>query len=178
MWSRHFLVYGLLSSVAVAVLALASIWVAILALPDSFKALLLGVIYGVPGMIIYPTCWYRVIFRSRTYSLRRTWYLIGITYAVCCLTVIIFALLFVFVAGSFYAAPHDHIAPAQSPQLPWYVGLLWLVAVITEYVLTLGAALAIPFVMLAGTLAFLHRALLLAWNRAAAGQAVDAPQPT
>jgi hypothetical protein len=164
MWSRHFLVYGLLSSVAVAVLALASMWVAILALPDSFKGLLLGVIYGVPGVIIYPTCWYCVIFRSRTYLLRRTWYLISITYAVCCLTV--------------YAAPHEHIAPAQSSQLPWYVGLLWLAAVITEYVLTVGAALAIPFVMLAGTLAFLHRALLLAWNRAAPGQAVDAPQPT
>jgi hypothetical protein len=85
MWSPRFLWTGLLSAVAVAALTLVGMFLLMFAsLGDKSPNYTLAkmVIFASPGLIVYPVCWYMIIFRQRDYSLRQTLMLVGMTFGI------------------------------------------------------------------------------------------------
>lgn len=161
MWSRRFLWAGIVSGSAAAALALAGIWLALFIVSgggDPGWTPANAVTSGVIGVIIYPACWYFLVYRARDYSALQTWCLIGVAYGVTCGLVI--AVLFF---GMFYPAGqlisqlplarHEAAGLALMALLaPFLIGVFALIA---------GAIIGIAYVAIAAPVAFLHRFALL-----------------
>jgi len=174
MWTRSFLVAGLLSSVVAAALTVGGLWLALFAaeragarfLPTSFLkeymyALRYWMLPGIPGALIYAVCWYRVIYRKRDYSWRKTCWLIGVSYLVACVVGGIVMLVFV----PFAMLTRPDRPPSIPGVAPWLELAVTMasaeILIILFYVPMSGVLLAIPFLLVATPVAFLQRALLL-----------------
>src|SRR5215204_4939332 len=71
MWSRNFLAFGLISGVTVAITSLAAILLAVFTFEEisqKHSGFWQFGYAGVPGIVIYPVCWYNMIYRARHYS--------------------------------------------------------------------------------------------------------------
>jgi hypothetical protein len=159
MWSRSFLITGLGSGALAAAFALLAIYVSVLAGGVAFDGGLLGhfAAFGVVGVLIYPACWAVVINRARDYSIRRTLYLVAITYGVCCLAV----LSVLFVGFAYQAAT---IVPAAMARPGGGNIAMWFAltpVLVVFYALIFAAALAVPYAALATPVALGHRWFLL-----------------
>jgi hypothetical protein len=108
---------------------------------------------ALPGLIVYPACWYVVIFRYRDYSLYRTMVLVGATFAA--VTAIVAAFMTV---GGFYVV----LTTFAAVQL-WKVALLAASATFAyAFMVAFGAiVLIVPYVIVATPMALAHRWLLL-----------------
>jgi hypothetical protein len=147
MWSRQFLIAGLASGAAIAVLTLGGIWLFIFALDESFANIMLP---AVVGTVVYPLCWRSVIHRSRDYSWQSTAGLVLTTYIWCC----------VVVAATFFAlAVYQLILGGRLEPKDPATAAMPVLAIILALI---GALLlAIPFAVVGTPMAFLHRAIML-----------------
>jgi hypothetical protein len=109
---------------------------------------------ALPGLIVYPACWYAVIFRSRNYSLYQTIMLVAITF--CAVSAVVAAFLII---GGFYVAFTTLLAAALS----WKVALFAAVAPFAyALMVVIGAIILIlPYMIIATPMALAHRWLLL-----------------
>jgi hypothetical protein len=162
MWSRHLLLWGLASAVAAAALALALLWLLLVAIERTHAAAPLQihvlVVFGLPGLLIYPACWYATVFRNRRYDAHDTWRLLATSYVACCL--------FDFAVLASWQLYQGVVLAAQIlMKSPSPLAFVFLLAPIGTaiFVLIAGALLAIPYAVAAAPVAFLHRAVLLAW---------------
>jgi hypothetical protein len=157
MWSRRFLWTGLLTGIAVAALTLAELWLGLFIVSrsnDPTWTFANSVKFALPGLIVYSTCWYIVIFRNRDYSLYRTLTLVVATFGA--VSVVVAA--FMMFAG-FYGAITMLLAAAR----PWEAALFvaW-----TPFAFALATAigaafLIVPYMIVATPMALVHRWLLL-----------------
>jgi hypothetical protein len=140
MWSCQFLQLGLVSAVGTAGATLGLIWVA-LALPSGRPGRLrspTSPLWGVGGIIVYPVCWYLLVFRRRCYTRAQTALLVIVTYAVSCAPIaLLFAALMLI---------------AQPTVLPLFGMQLFAAGVVL---------LGVPYASIATPMAFLHRRFLL-----------------
>src|ERR1700722_14870052 len=86
-WSRRFLLTGIVTGVVAAALALTLVWLLLLGFQTSIKnldGLDRFAVLGVPGIVTYPFCWYLLIFRMRSYTPGDTGILIAFSFAACC----------------------------------------------------------------------------------------------
>jgi hypothetical protein len=149
MWSKRFLALGMAGAAVTAVLALGLIWalMATVGVAKGFPlALLSFLLPSVIGILVYPLCWWQLIYRKRDYGVRRTLLLVVVTYLWCCAVVAV-ALM------------------AWSIQL-LLTGQLSLdlsgVPVAGIALILIGALLfVVPFVAVATPLAFLQRTIVL-----------------
>jgi len=162
MWSRHYLLWGLASAVAAAALVLALLWLLLVAIERTHAAEPLQihvlVVFGLPGLVLYPACWYAVVFRHRRYDPRDTWRLLATSYVACCL--------FDFAVLAGWQLYQGAVLAAQIlMKSPAPLAFLFLLTPIGTaiFVLIVGALLALPYAVVAAPVAFLHRAVLLAW---------------
>jgi hypothetical protein len=154
MWSRRFLWMGLSTGAAIALLTVVIVWLGLFAVSGSTDPNWTMANIGrlmLPGVIIYPACWYAIIFRSREYSSRRTVVLVAGTFGTGC------ALVAVLLIGG--------AAIMSTPQAgPVTVTVIYAVVSSLAYgIMTLIGAviLFIPYAMIATPMALLHRWLLL-----------------
>jgi hypothetical protein len=162
MWSRPFLIAGLLSGAIVAVIALAAIWLVIFAAHgggDPGWTPANSIQIGALGIVAYPLAWYLLIYRKRDYSPLRTWYLVAATYA----AVSSFVIVLIFV-GMLYPAFQLISIAVSSPKLE----SLWLIAgaLLAPFIaallsLIIVGFIGIAYVATAAPIAFLHRMMLL-----------------
>jgi hypothetical protein len=157
MWSRRFLWTGLSSGVAVAALSLAGLWLALFVASGSKEhtwTFANIVKFALPGPIVYPACWYMVIFRDRNYSLSRTMMLVGAVFG----TVSAVVAGFMMTAG-FYVA----ITTLLEAERPWSAAPIVVVGPLAYASMTMfGAAiLIVPYTIVATPMALFHRGLLL-----------------
>jgi hypothetical protein len=157
MWSRRFLWTGLTSGIAVAALTLTELWLAVFVVSGSKDPMVTFanmVVFAFPGLIVYPACWYVVIFRHRDYSLYRTMVLVVATFGVVCGAVGAFMMV-----GGIYVAITMLLAVAQ----PWKVAPVLVVGPLAYAFMTaMGAIfLIVPYLIVATPMAWLHRWLLL-----------------
>ena len=160
MWSRRFLLTGIATGTLAAALALTFLWLLLLGVQSikSLEGLHRFAVFGIPGVLAYPLCWYRLIFRSRSYTSRDTSILIAFSFAACCVFDVA-----ILGAGQVAAIAGDFIAKGP---LGWALLLLVLLLLpigLAIFAAIVAAFLAVPFVATAGPIAFLHRALLLKW---------------
>jgi hypothetical protein len=84
MWPKRFLTIGLLSAVPAAAVALILLAL-LLAGIQSSGAVTMQVrnlaVFGIPGIVVYPACWYALIYRRRRYGTRDTVRLVAWTFA-------------------------------------------------------------------------------------------------
>ena len=151
MWSTRLLWTGVISAFAVAALMLAGIFVVLLvvslaATGGERPGLAIIVVLASPGIVVYPACWYAVIFRRRDYSRHQTLKLIGATYGV--VSMIIASSMLVGVLDTMIFNALSKITPSDIVVLP-----LMIVAVGT-------VILGIPYAIVATPMALLHRWLL------------------
>jgi hypothetical protein len=100
-------------------------------------------LFALPGVIVYPACWYMVIFRQRDYALSRTMALVFATFGAVSVVV---AALFIIV-GSYMIITNPYA---------WVLFWYGLVGV------QIGAIiLIVPYILVATPMALLHRWLLL-----------------
>ena len=157
MWSRKFLWQGLTTGVLAASLALAGMWLVLFVVArDSDPGWTIAnvVKFCLPGMILYPACWYAWIFRRRDYSLRRTMTLVIATFLVG--WALVASLLAV---GGAYVAVGMALGaakPAMAIPLVVVAPLAYLMMSVIGAVI-----LFVPFAAVAAPIAFLHRWLLL-----------------
>src|ERR1700737_806155 len=156
MWSNRFLWTGLSSGVAIAALALGGLWLAFFVVSgtkDPTWTFAHMVDLALPGLIVYPACWYVVIFLYRDYSLYRTMVLVGATFAA--VTAIVAAFMTI---GSIYVV----LTTFAAAQL-WKVALLAASATFAyAFMVAFGAIiLIVPYVIVATPMALAHRWLLL-----------------
>jgi hypothetical protein len=161
MWSRRFLLAGILTGSAAAALALVRIsWALFLASGggDPRWTPANAMTSGAIGVIIYPACRYFLVYRARDYSTLQTWCLIGVAYGVTCGLVI--AVLFF---GMFYPAGQliSQLSLAK-PEAAWFA-LMALLApfLIVIFALIASGIIGIAYVVIAAPIAFLHRFALL-----------------
>jgi hypothetical protein len=162
MWSRRFLLTGLASAVVAAVMALTFLWLLLVGLEragviDQMASAIVAV--GLPGVVVYPLCWHALIYRRHSYTRRDTDKLIACTYGACALVAVAILSVWYFVQA---------IATAKEFVLNisvsgWALSFVWVPVVIAIAAATFALFLAVPFVAIAGPIAFAHRALLLAW---------------
>src|ERR1700759_5406419 len=84
MWPKRFLTVGLLSAVAAAMLALVLLALLLAGIEWSGAVTLqirAMAVFAVPGIVVYPICWYALIYRHRRYGARDTVRLIAWTFA-------------------------------------------------------------------------------------------------
>jgi hypothetical protein len=157
MWSRGFLWLGLVSGVAAATMAIAALWLGIFIYSgDKDPSWTVANItkFTVPGVLIYPAAWYVVIFRSRDYSLSRTFRLVVATFAAgAAITGIV-----LMVGGVFVA-----LSAIMSVAHPWKALPLLIVGPFAYAFMTVFGVviLIIPYLIVAIPTALLHRWLLL-----------------
>jgi hypothetical protein len=155
MWSNRFLWTGLSSGVAVAALTLGGLWLALFVVSGITKdpTLTFPVDFALPGLIVYPTCWYMAIFRYRNYSLHRTMELVGATFGA--VTAIVAAFMTI---GGFYVV----LTTFAAAQL-WKVALLAASATFAyALMVAIGVIILIaPYAIVATPMALAHRWLLL-----------------
>jgi hypothetical protein len=160
MWSRRFLWTGIATGIPAAALALTFLWLLLLGVQSikSLEGLHRFAVFGIPGVLAYPICWYRLIFKSRSYTSRDTMMLIAFSFGACCLFDVA-----ILGAGQVAAISGDFISKGP---LGWALLLLVLLLLpigLAILAVTVAAFLVVPFVATAGPIAFLHRALLLKW---------------
>jgi hypothetical protein len=155
MWSRRFLWTGLSTGAVFALLTVAAVWLALFAASGNtdhpFWTIADIVDFTLPGLIIYPACWYIIIFRSRNYSFRQTMVLVAQTFGIGCAVVAI-ALIGgaeIALASRAGSAAEAAIYATLSPVV---YGLMTLIGAVI---------LIIPYSILATPIALLHRWLLL-----------------
>jgi hypothetical protein len=158
MWPQRFLTVGVASAACAAALALALMWLVLAALTRlvgfPFTFLLA---FGAPGIVLYPLCWYAAIFRRRSYGRSDTWRLIACTYAASC------ALAAVILCADFAYQAATAARPPLPGEVPWGpMGYAAIPILAIKLVFIAAIVLAVPFVAIAGPVAFLHRAILLA----------------
>jgi hypothetical protein len=151
MWSGRFLWTGLLSGIAVAALALAGIWLVLFVAfgdKDPSHALANMVVFVSPGLIVYPACWYVIIFRQRDYSLSQTMMLTAAAFGVVSTMIAL-----VMLTGAVYGIwLFGKISPFFTILTPLAFAI-WFV---------IGAVIfAAPYVIIALPMVLLHRWLLL-----------------
>jgi hypothetical protein len=163
MWTRAFLTVGLASGFATAAGALATLWLALFALTNSSDPNFTPaniVQLCAPGVLTYPACWYTLIFRKKTYSVRNTVMLVVITFLV----------LWILLAAAMFAGG-VHVSAtiiAEAAELGIVV-LIAAAAAPVAYVLTtvIGAVfLVVPYAAIAFPAAFAHRWVMLRLFRA------------
>jgi len=149
MWSRSFLIWGLVTGTVVAALALAGLWLVL----SAVSLAPIPVLFCMPGLLIYPACWYAVVFRAHSYSTTRVFTLVAVTFgAVWLLMIIVMSAVGLYFAYTIVA----HGANKQDAMLLAGVHLtLPLVTVIGAIILV------IPYFVVATPIAFLHRSMLL-----------------
>jgi hypothetical protein len=165
MWSRRFLWTVVSSGAVVAALTLAGIWLALFAAFISDSANLSWtwaniLKFAVPGLVVYPACWFVVIFRHRDYSPYRTLVLVITTFGVTAAVVAAVMLL----AGIYGMLTIFFQAPKAFLTAKGLTMLLILVWAPVAYLLAaaIGAIiLAVPYLVVATPMAFFHRWLLL-----------------
>ncbi len=162
MWSRPFLIAGLLSGAIVAAIALAAIWLVIFAAHgggDPGWTPANSVQVGALGIGVYPLAWYLLIYRKRDYSPLRTWYLVAVTYA----AVSSFVIVLTFV-GILYPALQWVWIAVTSPKLEslWLIaGALFAPFIAAMFALIVAGFIGIAYIATAAPIAFLHRLVLL-----------------
>jgi hypothetical protein len=162
MWSRRFLWIGLGSSLLVAALAAAIIWLVMrLALSLTFPLDLASyAVCCVIGVAVYPPLWALLVYMRQSYSTATTYCLIGATYfASSAIVVGIFMLI-----GQHVAADMERSRAANryASAGPAYLAAMPHPQVLYGRLALGGAILFIlPFAAIAGPLAFLHRRVLL-----------------
>jgi hypothetical protein len=154
MWSRRFLWTGLLTGAAFALLTIATMWLALFAAlgsNDPTWTIANVVRFTLPGLILYPACWYTFIFRSRIYSFRQTMVLVAWTFGIGCGVIAI-----ILIAGA-------TIAFTARAGLSVEAGIYAAITPVVYGLMTLVGAviLIIPYAIVATPLALLHRWLLL-----------------
>jgi hypothetical protein len=157
MWSRRFLWIGLSSGAAAAALALAGLWLAWFVVDGTKNPTRTWaniVLFALPGLIVYPACWYVVIFCHRDYSLYRTMKLVVATFGT--VSVVVGA---VMIIGGFYVAITMLLGVAQ----PWKMAPIAALAPLAYALMTVIGAilLIIPYLIVATPIALIHRWLLL-----------------
>ena len=175
MWSRRFLLAGLASAVVAAGLALTFLWLLLAGLAwagviDHTASAI--VIFGLPGVAVYPLCWHTLIYRRHSYTPRDNDKLIACTYGACAL--IAAAIFSVWYFAQAIATAREFIL--NTGVWWWALSFVWIPIVIAIAGATFALFLAIPFVAIAGPIASLHRAVLLAWFRPTNGEAGNAAQ--
>ena len=112
------------------------------------------VVFALPGLIVYSACWYKIIYRHRDYSLRRTMVLVAATFSTVSAVVAAFMMI-----GGLYVA----ISMMLTVAAPWKVAPVLVVAPLSYAFMTaMGAVLLIvPYMITATPMAFFHRWLLL-----------------
>ncbi len=162
MWSRKFLIAGLVSGAAVAAIALIAIWLALFVADgggDPDWTFANSVQIGVLGIVVYPAAWYLLIYRKQDYSLRRTWFLVAATYA----AVSSFVIVLIFV-GMLYPALQMVWMAVSSPKLEslWLIAAAILAPIMTALLsLIVAGFIGIAYVATAAPIAFLHRLALI-----------------
>jgi hypothetical protein len=160
MWSRRLLVWGIASAVAAAALALVLLWLVLVAYerahPREPLHVSAMVAFAVPGLLIYPLCWYAIVFRHRSYGVRDTWKLLAISYGACCL----FDCAIIYVAQA-AAVSGDVIAKGPVAWALLLLALLLAAFGLAVFATIIAGLLAVPFIATAAPIAFLHRALVL-----------------
>jgi hypothetical protein len=157
MWSPRFLWTGLLSGVAIAAMATAALWLGVFVYSgnkDPAWTVANITEFTIPGLIVYPTSWYAVIFSSRDYSLSRTMRLVVFTFAAGAAIVGL-----ILMTGGLFVAISTIISVAQ----PWKALPLLFVGPFAYAIMTaLGVViLIVPYMIVATPMALLHRWLLL-----------------
>jgi hypothetical protein len=157
MWSRKFLWQGLTTGALAAALALGGTWLLLFVVSRSTDpgwTIANIVKFCLPGLILYPVCWYAWVYRHRDYSAGRTMTLVIVTFLV------VWALVAILMGlGGAYVASTMVLEAAKPAKVFWLVPL----AVFAYGIMTaIGAAiLFLPFIIVAAPVAFLHRWLLL-----------------
>ena len=154
MWSRRFLWTGLSTGAVFALLAVAVMWLGLFAASGSTDPVwtIANVVrFALPGLIIYPVCWYAVIFRPRNYSFRLTMVLVACTFGTGC------AVVAVFLIGGAEIALTSRAGSLMEATIyavisPFVYGLMTLIG---------AGILIIPYAIVAAPMALLHRWLLL-----------------
>jgi hypothetical protein len=144
MWSRDFLRVGLWSAVGIAAATIALIWLVIFISfgarePKSSMANIS--LPGIVGTVVYPMCWYLLVFRPRRYTRARAGLLVTVTYLASCVVV---ALPFAALTWQQFSSttPNSSLLPLGF----WVIGVI---------------LLAVPYAVVATPMAFVHRQFLL-----------------
>ena len=162
MWSRRFLWVGMGSSLLVAALAVAAIWLVMrLALSVTFPLDLASyAVCCVVGVAVYPPLWALLVYARRNYSRATTYGLIAATYVTSSAIVVgLFMLI-----GQHAAADMERSRAANryASAGPTYLAAMPHPQVLYGRLALGGAILFLfPFAAIAGPLAFVHRRVLL-----------------
>jgi hypothetical protein len=157
MWSRKFLWQGLTTAVLAATLALGGMWLLFFVVSGSTDpgwTIANVVKFCLPGLILYPACWYAWVYRRRDYSAGRTMTLVIMTFLV------VWALVAILMGltGAYVAIKMVLEAAKPAKAIPVVAVAPFAYAMMT----VIGAAiLFLPFVVVAAPIAFLHRSILL-----------------
>jgi len=152
MWSARFLWTGILSAIAVAALTLVGMFLLLFVGlgdkgPNSTLAKM--VVFASPGLIVYPACWYMMIFRQQDYSLRQTLMLVGVTFGI--VSAIIASIMIASSVVALIVLPVWRISPFFLILTPLGFVIWFAVGVVF---------LAIPYAVVAPPMALLQRYLL------------------
>jgi hypothetical protein len=160
MWSRRFLLTGVGTGVLAAALALTLLWLLLLGLQSikSLEGLHRFAVFGIPGVLAYPLCWYMLIFKGRSYTSGDTGMLIAFSFGACCVFDVA-----VIGAGQVAAVAGDFITKGPVGWGLLLLALLLLPVALAILAAVVAAFLAVPYIATAAPIAFLHRALLLTW---------------
>lgn len=165
MWSKRFLWVGISSSIIAAVIAHLGISLLLyLVLPTprygSPHSPLSLVSFGSVGYLVYPVCWYYLIFRQRTYSVAQTTILLTYAFLIGCGLVVVW----LFCTGVWFAfvpPPHSIHHPVAVPPIGNFLTL-------TFGMMIAGIALSfmvlipyIPYILTGLPIAYLQRYFLL-----------------
>jgi hypothetical protein len=172
LWSHRFLWTGVSSGAVIALLAIAVLWLGSFAIAgdkDPYWTIANIVRFTLPGLIVYPACWYATIFHPRDYSLSRTMLLVGRTFATGCAVVAVTLIAIGVVAMTVrFLVPtiaNSIFADGVQGLLRHLTAAAILVAVtpLAYALMTLIGAiiLIIPYAIVATPMALLHRWLLL-----------------
>ena len=157
MWSRSFLIAGVASATLVAALTLCGLWLVIFVVAGNIDpnwSVVEIVQFCLPGLIVYPACWYALVFRYRDYSLNRTLGLVIATFGAVWLLVTV-AMFFVGVLAA------GHLTASTPPTGQWS-NIPALAPVLYAKMTILGAIILIlPYALIATPIALLHRLALL-----------------
>lgn len=173
MWSRGFLIAGVASSALAAALALGGVWLVIFVVAGSIDpswSVANIIEFCLPGLVVYPACWYVLVFRYRDYSANRTLGLVIATFGAVWLLVAV-GLFFVglLAAGSLTAGvpPTGQWSDVRAVAPLLYARMTVLGAII----------LILPYGAIATPIAFLHRLALLRLFAPPALPSVPSPAP-
>jgi hypothetical protein len=160
MWSRNFLRLGLATGFLAATLALGGIWLVLFALfgrsEESARGAATILIFCLPGLFVYPLCWYLTIVRERAYSRWRTTELVVATFFIVWLLVAVLMML----GGAYTAIPLAFKAASAGKIAASFIVALAPLA-LGMVTVTGAIILFIPFMLVATPMAFFHRWLLL-----------------